>query len=66
MPVPVPHDQDVDQLLFPTIPKLHIDAARLSSWYPLFRRVTFPTTIIDLDALGEKDAFLQVRYRSKF
>jgi hypothetical protein len=61
MPVPIPSSQDQEPSLFPEIPRSQIDAARLSSWYPLFRRLTFPTTIIDLDKLGEKEAFLEVR-----
>jgi hypothetical protein len=60
MPVPAPAASQADCPLFPNPPKTDIDAARLSSWYPLFRRLTFPSTVIDLDAIGEKGAFLEV------
>lgn len=64
MPVPVPSAEPVDLPLFPRSTKESIDAARLSSWFPLFRRVTIPSTVIDLDEIGEKEAFLDVSWSS--
>jgi hypothetical protein len=58
MPVPVPIQADPP--LFPSLTVQQIDAARLSSWYETFQDLTIPSTIIDLDVIGEKEAFIQV------
>jgi hypothetical protein len=58
MPVPIPPTQPVP--LFPPLTKSIIDAARTSAWYDAFAGITIPTTIVDLDDIGEKTAFLEV------
>lgn len=65
IPVPVRHTSPEEVLLLPPLSLANIDAARMSSWYPMFRHVTFPTTIIDLDDLGEKEDFIKVRDLSR-
>jgi len=59
MPIPIPTSPEPP--LFPSLTVDQIDAARLSSWYETFQDLTIPSTIIDLEELGEKDAFIQVR-----
>jgi hypothetical protein len=60
MPVPTARPDAAEPSLFSDLSEAQIDAARLSSWYPLFRRITFPTTIINIDTQGEKAAFIEV------
>ncbi|GFZ50506.1 hypothetical protein JCM24511_08263 [Saitozyma sp. JCM 24511] len=57
MPVPIPPTQPVP--LFPPLTKSVIDSARTSAWYDAFAGITIPTTIVDLDDIGEKAAFLE-------
>jgi hypothetical protein len=58
MPIPTPIQADPP--LFSSLTVQQIDAARLSSWYETFQDLTIPSTIIDLDVIGEKEAFIQV------
>jgi len=58
MPIPIPDQPEPS--LFPILTVQQIDAARLSSWYETFEDLTIPSTIIDLDQLGEKEAFMRV------
>ena len=58
MPIPTPDQPEPS--LFPTLTVQQIDAARFSSWYETFEDLTIPSTIIDLDQLGEKEAFMRV------
>ena len=60
MPVPTP--TDVDLPMFPTLSRAQIDATRTSSWYETFIEITPKATFIDLDQIGEKSAFLEVRW----
>ena len=60
MPIPIPEQPEPP--LFPTLTVQQIDAARLSSWYETFEDLTIPSTIIDLDQLGEKEAFMRVNH----
>jgi len=60
MPIPIPTNPEPP--LFPSLSVDHIDAARLSAWYETFQDLTIPSTIIDLEELGEKEAFIQVRH----
>jgi hypothetical protein len=59
MPIPIPTNPEPP--LFPSLKVDQIDAARLSAWYETFQDLTIPSTIIDLEEIGEKDAFIQVR-----
>jgi len=59
MPVPTP--QAIDYPMFPLLSREQIDATRTSSWYETFVEITPKATFIDLDQLGEKTAFLDVR-----
>lgn len=56
MPVPVPTDAPI----FPPLVRADVDAARTSSWLDTFEDLTFPTTVISIDDLGERDDFLAV------
>ena len=58
MPIPIPTNPEPP--LFPSLTMDQIDAARLSAWYDTFQDLTIPSTIIDLEELGEKEAFIQV------
>jgi hypothetical protein len=58
MPIPIPTNPEPP--LFPNLTVDRIDAARLSAWYETFQDLTIPSTIIDLEELGEKEAFIQV------
>lgn len=58
MPIPV-HTRP-DPPLFPTLSVQQIDAARLSSWYHTFEDLTIPSTVIDLEEIGEKETFIKV------
>ncbi|WVR06640.1 hypothetical protein IAU60_003672 [Kwoniella sp. DSM 27419] len=56
MPIPAPPAMSFD--MFPTLTKSQIDAARTSAWIETFEDISFPSTVIDLAALGEQDAFI--------
>jgi hypothetical protein len=58
MPIPIPTYPEPQ--LFPALSRDQIDSARLSTWYETFEDLTIPSTIIDLDELGERDLFMQV------
>jgi len=58
MPIPIPTNPTPS--IFPALTVDQIDAARLSAWYDTFQDLTIPSTIIDLEELGEKEAFIQV------
>lgn len=58
MPIPIPTHPTPP--LFPSLSVQQIDAARLSAWYEIFQDLTIPSIVIDLDELGEKEAFIQV------
>lgn len=58
MPVPV---NTADPPLFPTLTRPEVDAARTSAWYETFEDLTIPSTVVSVDALGERKAFLEVR-----
>lgn len=60
MPIPIPNQADTTPPVFPSLTREQIDAARTPSWYDTFEDITIPSTIIDLDELGEKEAFLDV------
>ena len=60
MPVAIPTPTPLP--LFPPMTRAQVEAARTSAWYPVFRRITLATTIIDLDSLGEREAFLEVSF----
>ena len=58
MPIPTPTPSPIP--LFPSLTREHIDGTRTSAWYLPFRSITIPSIIIDLDQLGEREAFLEV------
>ncbi|TXT08823.1 hypothetical protein VHUM_02951 [Vanrija humicola] len=58
MPVPV-RTPSPAPLLFPPLTVGEVDAARTSAWYDTFEDITFTSTIVDIDALGEREAFLE-------
>ncbi len=58
MPVPV---TTTAVPLFPPLTRMAVDAARTSSWHETFEDLTAPAVVIDLDTLGERDAFVEVR-----
>jgi hypothetical protein len=60
MPIPTPMRPADSPPVFPHLTHEQIDAARVSSWYHTFEDITIPSTIIDLDEIGEKEAFLEV------
>lgn len=62
MPVPTASSSrpPPEPFLFPSLTVGEIDAARLSAWYDKFEDLTIPTTVIDLESIGEKELFLQV------
>lgn len=62
MPIALP--EPISHTLFPSLSRAQVDAARTSAWYPLFRDNTIASTIIDLEDLGERDAFLEVSSRA--
>jgi len=64
MPIPIPTNPEPP--LFPSLTVDQIDAARLSAWYETFQDLTIPSTIIDLEELGEKEAFIQVRFPNNY
>lgn len=68
MPIPTPSSRLVgDQLsIFPSLTVKQVDAALTSSWYDKFEDLTIPSTIINLDSIGEKDVFLKVSPSSLF
>ncbi|ORX37070.1 D123-domain-containing protein [Kockovaella imperatae] len=56
MPVPirqVEHEPEV----FPLLTRSEVDATRTSAWYETFEDLTIPSRIIDLETLGEEEAF---------
>lgn len=57
MPVPVPNSSPPP--LFPELTRAKVNAALTSSWLETFEDLTAPTTIISIDDLGERDAFLK-------
>jgi len=57
MPVPVPPSTPLP--LFPPLTRAQVDGARTSAWHELFHDVTADAHIIDLQELGERDAFLE-------
>ncbi|WWC88313.1 uncharacterized protein L201_003221 [Kwoniella dendrophila CBS 6074] len=57
MPVPIPQMATLE--LFPQLTRGQIEAARTSSWLDTFEDITFPSTIIDLEELGEAEEFLR-------
>ncbi|OCF37012.1 cytoplasmic protein [Kwoniella heveanensis BCC8398] len=57
MPIPPPAQQNFN--IFPILTREQIDAARTSEWIDTFEDISFESTIIDLAALGEEEAFLQ-------
>lgn len=59
MPVPTATTPQ-DLAVLPDLSKDQIDAARTSRWYETFEDFTIPSTIINLSALGEQDAFMEV------
>lgn len=63
MPVPTPSSSRFypEPPLFPPLTVGQIEAARLSAWYDTFEDLTIPSTVIDLESIGEKDLFLEVR-----
>ncbi|KLT43776.1 D123-domain-containing protein [Cutaneotrichosporon oleaginosum] len=56
MPVPT---STTPPPLFPPLTRAEVDAARTSAWYDVFEDLTTPATIISVDALGERAAFLE-------
>lgn len=58
--MPVPISTDATPELFPPLTRAQVDAARTSAWEELFHDVTAPVTIVDLQVLGEREAFLEV------
>jgi hypothetical protein len=58
MPIPTP--TMAEQPIFPTLTPAQIDATRTSAWLSTFEEITPKTSIVDLDNVGEKDAFLEV------
>jgi hypothetical protein len=62
MPIPIPTRPDPP--LFPHLSVQQIDAARLSHWYDTFLDLTIPSTVIDLEEIGEKETFIKVRLAS--
>ncbi|KAK4689683.1 hypothetical protein P7C73_g418, partial [Tremellales sp. Uapishka_1] len=58
IPTPVPPSRN----LFPLLAKSDVEASRLSSWYSTFRDITIASIIVDLDSIGEKEAFIEVSY----
>lgn len=58
MPVPVKTPEPVT--VYPALKKANIDAARTSAWYDTFEDLTIPSTFVDIEALGEREAFLDV------
>jgi hypothetical protein len=59
MPVPT---STTPPVVFPTLTRAEVDAARTSAWYDTFEDLTTPATIISVDELGERAAFLEVSY----
>jgi hypothetical protein len=64
MPVPLPAPSSPP--LFPSLSEHQVDAARTSSWYHTFENFTVPSTIIDLQELGEEEAFIEVSGKMPF
>jgi hypothetical protein len=60
MPIPTPTQPADSPPVFPQLTREQIDASRVSSWYDTFEDITIPSTVIDLDEIGEKEAFLEV------
>lgn len=56
MPVPT---STAEPPLFPLLTVAEVDAARTSSWYETFEDLTTPATVISIDELGERAAFLE-------
>ncbi|BEI85623.1 hypothetical protein CcaverHIS002_0510240 [Cutaneotrichosporon cavernicola] len=56
MPVPT---STAPPPLFPTLTRSEVDAARTSAWYDTFEDLTTPATVINIDALDERAAFLE-------
>lgn len=56
--MPVPTSTSSPPLL-PPLTRADIDAARTSAWYDTFEDLTTPATVISIDALGERPAFLE-------
>jgi hypothetical protein len=61
MPVPTPRPDDLEPL--PLLSTQQIDATRTSKWasLPSLKRHAVPSVTLDVDVLGERDTFLQVR-----
>lgn len=61
MPIPAPSASTVPA--FPLLTASQTDATRTSSWsaLPSLRRHVVPSVTLDLDELGERDEFMQVR-----
>ncbi|KAL1405873.1 hypothetical protein Q8F55_007552 [Vanrija albida] len=57
MPVPVRAPSPAP--LFPPLTVGEVDAARTSAWYETFEDITFAASVVDIDALGEHDAFVE-------
>lgn len=58
--MPVPITASAPAPLFPPITKKSVDAARTSSWHEIFEDITAPAVVIDLEELGEREAFTEV------
>lgn len=58
MPVSLPPEGPTS--LLPPLTREQVDAARTSAWHERFEDITAPAVIINLDELGERDAFLKV------
>ena len=58
MPIAVPHP--TSHPVFPSLTCADVDLARTSAWYPTFQHLTISSTIIDIDLLGEREAFFEV------
>ncbi|GMK59696.1 hypothetical protein CspeluHIS016_0803020 [Cutaneotrichosporon spelunceum] len=56
MPVPT---STTTPPLFPILTRSEVDSARTSAWYEIFEDLTTPATVISIDALGERAAFLE-------
>lgn len=59
-PMPVPVRTPSPAPLFPPLTVGEVDAARTSAWYDTFEDITFAASIVDIDGLGEREAFLEV------
>ncbi|ORY24570.1 D123-domain-containing protein [Naematelia encephala] len=57
MPVPIPPPAPID--IYPQLSRDLVEEARTSAWYPAFSRLSLPSTFIDIDQLGEREAFLE-------